>query len=71
MSIYLQIKKYLYKPKQINLNSDKPTLENNLKETIQLLTKKKNRVYLVSPLPEPGINERMYYLKNKKYLNEK
>ena len=55
--------------KQINLNSDKPTLENNLKETIQLLTKKKNRVYLVSPLPEPGINERMYYLKNKKYLN--
>jgi peptidoglycan/LPS O-acetylase OafA/YrhL len=55
--------------KQINLHSEKPTLENNLKETIQLLTKKKNRVYLVSPLPEPGINERMYYFKNNKYLN--
>ena len=54
---------------QTNLNGDKLTLKNNLQKTIQLLTKNKNKVYLVSPIPEPGINERMYYFKNKKYLN--
>mgnify|MGYP001227606213 CR=1 FL=1 len=53
---------------QTNLNGDPLTLENNFKDTIQLLTKKKNSVYLVSPLPEPRINERMYYFKNKQYI---
>ena len=54
---------------QTNLNGETLTVENNLKDTIQLLTKKKNSVYLVSPIPEPGINERMYYFKNKQYLS--
>ena len=35
-----------------------------------LLTKNNNKVYFIHPLPEPGINERMYYLKNKKYFDQ-
>lgn len=54
---------------QIELFDDIDVLENNLKNTIQFLTENKNKVFLVSPLPEPGINERMFYFKNNKYPN--
>ncbi len=51
----------------INSNVETLKIENDLKETIKLLTKNNNKVYLISPLPEPRINERMFYFKNKKY----
>jgi peptidoglycan/LPS O-acetylase OafA/YrhL len=41
--------------------------EIHLLDTIKFLTKNNNTVFFLSPIPEPGINERMYYLKNKSY----
>ncbi len=56
---------------QNHLNEDITLLdiEKQLIETINLLTNNGNKVYLIHPLPEPGINERMYYFKNSDYLD--
>jgi len=53
---------------QTNLSDNSENIENNLRKTISLLTRNNNIVYLINPIPEPGINERMYYFKNQKYL---
>ena len=56
---------------QNHLNDDLTLLdiEKQLIETINLLTNNGNKVYLIHPIPEPGINERMYYFKNSDYLD--
>lgn len=54
----------------LNKNKNISIFEKDLRETILLLTKNNNKVYFIHPLPEPGINERMYYLKNKKYFDQ-
>ena len=56
---------------QNHLNEDITLLdiEKQLIETINLLTNNGNKVYLIHPIPEPGINERMYYFKNSDYLD--
>lgn len=56
---------------QNHLNDDITLLdiEKQLIETINLLTNNGNKVYLIHPIPEPGINERMYYFKNSDYLD--
>ena len=54
----------------LNENKNIEIFEKDLRETILLLTKNNNKVYFIHPLPEPGINERMYHLKNKKYFDQ-
>ncbi len=56
---------------QNHLNEDTSVLEfeQKLIETIKLLNSKGNLVYLILPIPEPGINERMYYFKTSEYLD--
>lgn len=44
-------------------------IKKRLQETIKLLSQNGNTVYLILPIPEPGINERMYYFKTSEYLD--
>jgi peptidoglycan/LPS O-acetylase OafA/YrhL len=53
----------------LNESMDIGDIEENLIKTIELLNDNRNKVYLITPIPEPGINERMYYFKNSKYLH--
>ncbi len=53
----------------LNENTKINDIKDSLVETIKLLTNNGNEVYLLTPIPEPQINERMYYFKNSKYLN--
>jgi len=52
----------------INENTSIDDIQKSLIETITLLTNNGNKVYFLTPIPEPGLNERMYYFKNGEYL---
>lgn len=53
--------------KYFDVNSDIDIKKIYLTNTINLFLENNNQVYLLSPIPEPSINERMYYFVNKKY----
>ena len=47
---------------------DSPDFKNNLQKTFEVFGKS-NDIYFISPIPEPGVNLRMYYFINNQYPN--
>lgn len=54
--------------KLIDEGKDKTEISNDLKTTIKLFTKNNNQVLFLANIPEPKINERMYFYKTGKYI---
>ncbi len=55
--------------KLIDEGKDSSEISNNLEKTFKLFIENNNQVLFLDNIPEPKINERMYFYKNNRYLD--